>query len=228
MSAPSASTRFCRSTRLLGLDRVGLVVGEACRRARSTSGPARPGRRAGRRRRARCARPCRCRRRPRPSAGGRRPGRARAGGRRTPRARRARRSTPVRPSGSGASAEHQVADLGEPGLQPDRLGVGAAHLDAVVLRRVVAGGEHRARQPEVAGGEVELVGRGEADHRDVGARRRSRRRRTRRPCRASSGRMSWPTTTSSRRRRPGRRPGRWPGRGPRRAGRGRCRGRRTP
>ena len=38
-----------------------------------------------------------------------------------------------------------VADLGQPGVLPDRHGVRAAHLDAVVLRRVVAGGEHRAR-----------------------------------------------------------------------------------
>ena len=36
-------------------------------------------------------------------------------------------------------------------------------------RRVVAGGEHHARVAEVTGGEVELVGRGQADHDHVGA-----------------------------------------------------------
>jgi len=67
------------------------------------------------------------------------------------------------------AGRHQVADLGEPGLHPDRQGVGPAELDAVVLSRIVAGGEHRARVAEVAGGEVELVGGGQADQDHVGA-----------------------------------------------------------
>ena len=36
-------------------------------------------------------------------------------------------------------------DLDEPGRLADRRGDGPAHLDAVVLGRVVAGGEHRGR-----------------------------------------------------------------------------------
>ncbi len=73
----------------------------------------------------------------------------------------------VRDRGSGG--EHEVADLVEPGLQPERHGVGPAQLDAVVLGRVVARREHRAGHAEVAGGEVEHVGRGQPDHHDVGA-----------------------------------------------------------
>ena len=63
-----------------------------------------------------------------------------------------------------------VADLGEPGLHADRRRAGAAHLDPVVLRGVVAGGEHRAGLAEVARGEVEPVGRGQPDLHHVGAR----------------------------------------------------------
>lgn len=55
------------------------------------------------------------------------------------------------------------ADVGEAGVLADGGGSGAAELDAVVLRRVVRGGEHRAGQVEGAGGVVELVGGAEAD-----------------------------------------------------------------
>lgn len=55
------------------------------------------------------------------------------------------------------------ADLGEAGVLADGGGSGAAELDAVVLRRVVRGGEHRAGQAEGSGGVVELVGGAEAD-----------------------------------------------------------------
>src|SRR6185437_3352729 len=72
-------------------------------------------------------------------------------------------------AGLGQFARGQVADFGEAGVLADRGGSGAAHLDAVVLGRVVAGGEHRAGQVEEAGGEVELVGRGQADLHHVGA-----------------------------------------------------------
>ena len=67
--------------------------------------------------------------------------------------------------GVGHAVLGQVADLGEAGVLADRPGAGAAQLDAVVPRRVVAGREHRAGQVEAAAGEVELVGRGEADRR---------------------------------------------------------------
>ena len=48
---------------------------------------------------------------------------------------------------------------------------------------------------EVPGGEVELVGGGQADQDHVGARAAARRRRRRRPAPGELGRMSWPTTT---------------------------------
>ena len=60
-------------------------------------------------------------------------------------------------------------DLAEAGVLADRLGAGEAQLDAVVLRRVVAGGEHGAGRVEVAGGEVDEVGRGQAEVDDVEA-----------------------------------------------------------
>ena len=62
----------------------------------------------------------------------------------------------------------QVADGGQAGVRAERDGVGTAHLDAVVLRRVVARGEHRAGHAQAARGEVQLVGGGQADQRDVG------------------------------------------------------------
>src|SRR5690606_33250928 len=54
-------------------------------------------------------------------------------------------------------------DGGQAGVLAHRQRVGAAQLDAVVAGRVVAGGEHRAGTAELAGGEVELVGGGQAD-----------------------------------------------------------------
>lgn len=73
----------------------------------------------------------------------------------------------------------QGADLGEPAVLPDRCGARPAQLDAVVLRRVVRGGEHRPGQAEAAGGEVQLVGGAEADQGDVrtACRRAARERR---------------------------------------------------
>ncbi len=50
------------------------------------------------------------------------------------------------------------AQLREAGVLADRLGARQAQLDAVVARRVVAGGEHRARHVQRAGGVVEQVG----------------------------------------------------------------------
>ena len=60
-------------------------------------------------------------------------------------------------------------DLGQPGVLPDGQGAGPAQLHAVVLGRVVAGGEHRGRGVEAAGGEVAEVGGGLAEVDDVGA-----------------------------------------------------------
>ena len=60
-------------------------------------------------------------------------------------------------------------DLGEPGVDADRAGAREAELDAVVLSRVVRGGEHRARGVERAGGEVHQVGRGQPEVDDVDA-----------------------------------------------------------
>ena len=61
-------------------------------------------------------------------------------------------------------------DLAQSGLLADRRGSGAAQLDAVVLRGVVAGGEHRRRCVEAAGREVREVGRGQTEIGDVGTR----------------------------------------------------------
>ena len=55
----------------------------------------------------------------------------------------------------------------EPGVLADRPGAGQAELDAVVLGRVVRGGEHGARRVELAGGEVQQVGGGQAEVDDV-------------------------------------------------------------
>jgi hypothetical protein len=52
----------------------------------------------------------------------------------------------------------QLADPGQAGVLPDRLGPGPAQLDPVVLGRVVARGEHRAGQVEAAGGVVQQIG----------------------------------------------------------------------
>jgi hypothetical protein len=63
----------------------------------------------------------------------------------------------------GRAGLDQPLDVGETALPADRRGAGAAQLDPVVLRGVVAGGEHRPGHVEAAGGEVELVGGGEPD-----------------------------------------------------------------
>ena len=55
----------------------------------------------------------------------------------------ARHLTPV-----GDAGRDHLLDLREPGLLADRRGAGPAQLDAVVLRRVVARGEHRAGRVE--------------------------------------------------------------------------------
>ena len=60
-------------------------------------------------------------------------------------------------------------DVVEARVLPDRLGRRQAHLDAVVLGRVVARREHRRRGVEVAGGEVGDVGGGHAEVDDVEA-----------------------------------------------------------
>ena len=58
----------------------------------------------------------------------------------------------------------------EPGLQRDRLGVGASELHAVVFGRIVRCRNHHAAVESVfADGEVERVGRDHADVRYVGA-----------------------------------------------------------
>ncbi len=71
--------------------------------------------------------------------------------------------------GVGHALFHVGADVGEAALQAHRGGAGPAQLDAVVLGGVVAGGEHRAGQVELARGEVELVGAGQADGDHVNA-----------------------------------------------------------
>ena len=70
---------------------------------------------------------------------------------------------------AGEDALGEVADVGEAGVLADGAGCGAAQLDAVVGRGVVAGGEHRAGEVEGAAGVVEAVGAGEADEGDVDA-----------------------------------------------------------
>ncbi len=139
-------------------------------------------------RRAWCDRPSRCRRRRRPAAAARPTGRpASAGIRRSRPARRGRPILPTGPSYPGTPGDHVVTDRRQPGVLADGLGTGAAQLDAVVGRRVVAGGEHRA-------GAVQQTRRRSTADRSRQARsgrRRGpgppRRRRTRRPATAS-----WP------------------------------------
>ena len=69
-----------------------------------------------------------------------------------------------------AAGEHPVGerpDLGKARIDADRAGTGVAQLDAVVLRRVVRGGEHRRRRVEGSGGEVHEIGRRQPDVDDV-------------------------------------------------------------
>ena len=63
----------------------------------------------------------------------------------------------------GDAVDEHVDDLRQTGLLPHRAGAGTAHLDAVVLRRVVRGGEHRTGAVERARGEVQLVGGGQPE-----------------------------------------------------------------
>ena len=58
-------------------------------------------------------------------------------------------------------------DVFQASVLPDGTSTGQAQLDAVVLSRVVRRGEHRAGRIELAGGEVEQVGRGQAEVDDV-------------------------------------------------------------
>ena len=60
-------------------------------------------------------------------------------------------------------------DVGQAALLADRAGPAEAHLQPVVLGRVVRGREHRARSLQAARGEVQHVGRGQADVDDVDA-----------------------------------------------------------
>ena len=62
-----------------------------------------------------------------------------------------------------------LADLDQAALLADRLGAGEAELDPVVLRRVVAGREHRPGDVHRPGGVVEQVGRAETGVDDVDA-----------------------------------------------------------
>ena len=173
-----------------------------CRRARSTAAPARPGRsRAGRRPPARSgpaiplpASTTTLSRRPRD----RRQREQVVGVRRRARPARLIVPGPVPRAAVVARGATQVADLGE-ARSPSPIGAraGPAHLDAVVLGRVVARGEHRAGVAEVARGEVELVGATPARSSRRRHRPRPRPRRRPRPCPGELGRMSWPTTTVS-------------------------------
>ncbi len=63
----------------------------------------------------------------------------------------------------------QRADLGQAGVLAHGRGPGAAQLDAVVPRRVVRGGEHRAGQVQRPGRVVQLVRRAEPDEGHIGA-----------------------------------------------------------
>ncbi len=68
-------------------------------------------------------------------------------------------------TGEDALGEH--ADVGEAGVLPDGPGTAAAQLDPVVLRRVVARGEHRPRAVERPARVVEAVGAAQPDEDDV-------------------------------------------------------------
>ncbi len=63
----------------------------------------------------------------------------------------------------------ETADLVQTGLRADRSRAGPAHLDAVVLGGVVAGGEHGARKVEGARAVVEQVGGAEPGEHHVDA-----------------------------------------------------------
>ncbi len=63
----------------------------------------------------------------------------------------------------------EAAHVGQPGVLTDGSRTCSAQLDAVVLRGIVAGREHRAGPVEEPAGEVELIGRRQTDHRDIGS-----------------------------------------------------------
>ena len=63
-------------------------------------------------------------------------------------------------------------DLSQAALLADGLGAREAELQTVVFLRVVAGGEHHARQVERAAREVQEIGGGESEVDDVGSSRR--------------------------------------------------------
>ncbi len=133
-----------------------------CRRARGTAPRARTG---GRRTRpGRPGRPCRWRCRRRPSAG---PSAATSTNERTWSAKSARASRvdrwPGSPRCAGTPAATMALMRSSPVSAPDRLGLRQAELDAVVLGRVVAGGEHRPGRLVAARGEVHEVGGAEAE-----------------------------------------------------------------
>jgi hypothetical protein len=74
--------------------------------------------------------------------------------------------------GRGADLEHGSGHFGhrrKPGVETDGTGSCAAHLEAVVARRVVARRHHHAGQVEHAGSAVEQVGRSQPDVDDTGA-----------------------------------------------------------
>jgi len=54
--------------------------------------------------------------------------------------------------------DRHLLEFGQSGVLADRLGAGPAELDAVVPGRIVARGDHRARQAQAAAGVVEHVG----------------------------------------------------------------------
>ena len=79
------------------------------------------------------------------------------------------RADPRRAPGRSVSRSAHSRIVHQAGVLADRGRAGAAELDAVVLRRVVAGGEHRAGQVQRAGREVQQVGRAEPGLHDVDA-----------------------------------------------------------
>ena len=70
---------------------------------------------------------------------------------------------------AGEVVAGQLAHRGQPAVLADRASAGAAELDPVVLRRVVARGEHRTGDAQRAGREVQAVRRRQADPQDVHA-----------------------------------------------------------
>ena len=61
------------------------------------------------------------------------------------------------------------ADFTQTGILAHRCSTRTAQLDSVVLRRIVTGGEHRARKVEVPRGEVQPIGTRQADEDHIAA-----------------------------------------------------------